>query len=118
MLRELARMAQMPKDVPLRPIPSSSGHSSQCEPRTNPAAGSRESDTRMLSRSFTPAGFSQRSVAQRRLRRSAASRRLLCNTNGCATFLLPDPSGSAASCPICGSTRRLSAAAQPAARPH
>lgn len=62
----------------------------------------------MLSRTFT-AGFSQRSVAQRRLRRSAANRRLFCSTNGCATYMLPDESGSTASCPICGSTRRLSA---------
>jgi hypothetical protein len=89
------------------------------EPRTHTAGGSPESDTRMLSRSFTQTGFSQRTAAQRRLRRSAASRRLFCSTNGCTTFMLPDPSGSGATCPICGSTRRLAlSVAQPAARPH
>jgi hypothetical protein len=120
MLKALARLAQMPIHSPLRLIPSSSGITSECEPRTNPAAGSPESETRMLSRSYTPTGFSQRSAAQRRLRRSAASRRLFCSTNGCATFMLPDPDGASATCPICGKSRRLSAAPlRPVvARPH
>jgi hypothetical protein len=63
----------------------------------------------MLSRSpATPGSLSQRALAQRRLRRSAA-RRLLCSTNGCATFLELDGSGRAAVCPICGAHRLLSA---------
>jgi hypothetical protein len=72
----------------------------------------------MLSRSFTASGFSQRSAAQRRLRRSAAARRLFCSTNGCATFMLVSDDGTSATCPICGNTRRLSALPQPVARPH
>jgi hypothetical protein len=74
----------------------------------------------MLSRTFTPAGLSQRSHAQRRLRRSAASRRLLCSTNGCTTFMVLDDAGTSATCPICGSNKRIKTP-QPepvAARPH
>jgi hypothetical protein len=62
----------------------------------------------MMSRTFT-AGFSQRSHAQRRLRRSAATRHLLCNTNGCTTYMVADPSGLSATCPICGSHARVRA---------
>jgi len=53
-----------------------------------------------------PAGFGQRASAQRRIRRTAA-RRLLCNTNGCATLLTLDFDAGIASCPICGSRRPL-----------
>ncbi len=63
----------------------------------------------MLSRTFSTAGMSQRSAAQRRLRRSAATRHLFCSTNGCTTYMLPDVSGTSATCPICGSRRRLAA---------
>lgn len=60
----------------------------------------------MLTRSpSSPASFSQRALAQRRLRRSA-THRLLCNTNGCATFLEVDADQSMAVCPICGYSRR------------
>jgi hypothetical protein len=64
---------------------------------------------RMLTRSpNTPTALGQRAVAQRRLRRSAADRaagrRLLCTTNGCATFMSLDASGTL-TCPICGSHR-------------
>ena len=48
--------------------------------------------------------MSQRSHAQRRLRRNAAHR-LLCNTNGCATFLEVDLDRRLATCPICGYSR-------------
>ncbi len=60
----------------------------------------------MLSRSpGSPASLSQRAIAQRRLRRSHALR-LLCNTNGCATFMEVDPVRDVAVCPICGYRRR------------
>jgi hypothetical protein len=60
----------------------------------------------MLTRSpSSPASFSQRALAQRRLRRTAAHR-LLCNTNGCTTFLEVDADRHVATCPICGYTRR------------
>jgi hypothetical protein len=65
----------------------------------------------MLTRSMnTPTALGQRAVAQRRLRRSAADRaagrRLLCTTNGCATYMSLDEAGTL-SCPICGSRRQL-----------
>jgi hypothetical protein len=67
----------------------------------------------MLSRSpNTLSHLSQRAHAQRRLRRAAGSRQLLCNTNGCTTFMAIDSAGQTASCPICGSVRRLSQAAR------
>jgi hypothetical protein len=64
----------------------------------------------MLTRSMnTSTALGQRAVAQRRLRRSAADRaagrRLLCTTNGCATFMSLDASGTL-TCPICGNERR------------
>ena len=47
----------------------------------------------------------------RRLRRRAhhadSATRLFCRTNGCASFLVVDPSTSVATCPICGYTRQL-----------
>lgn len=64
----------------------------------------------MLTRSMTtPTALGQRGVAQRRLRRSAADRaagrRLLCTTNGCATYMSLDAAGTL-NCPICGSRRQ------------
>ncbi|MFN8519808.1 MAG: hypothetical protein U0667_10565 [Chloroflexota bacterium] len=60
----------------------------------------------------TSTALGQRAVAQRRLRRSAADRaagrRLLCTTNGCATFMSLDASGTL-TCPICGNQRRYPA---------
>lgn len=68
----------------------------------------------MLSRSpNTLTHLSRRAHAQRRLRRSAVSRQFLCNTNGCTTFMEMDAIGQTARCPICGSTRRLTADARP-----
>jgi hypothetical protein len=71
----------------------------------------------MLSRSpNTPSALGQRAVAQRRLRRSAADRaagrRLLCTTNGCATFMSLDASGTL-TCPICGNHRQIHASVPP-----
>lgn len=69
----------------------------------------------MLTRSpNSPTSLSQRASAQRRLRRSSAHR-LLCNTNGCTTFLEVDPDRHIAVCPICGYSRR--ALGTPAAAP-
>lgn len=66
----------------------------------------------MLTRSpSTPAALGQRAVAQRRLRRAAAGRRLFCTTNGCPTFMDLDASGTVATCHICGNQRRIRAAA-------
>lgn len=64
----------------------------------------------MLNRSMnTPTALGRRAVAQRRLRRSAADRaagrRLLCTTNGCATYMSLDETGTL-TCPICGNHRR------------
>jgi hypothetical protein len=56
-----------------------------------------------------PARLTQRSQAQRRIRRTSA-RRLFCSTNGCTTFLVPDASGALARCPVCGYQRLLQAA--------
>ncbi|HYL40006.1 MAG TPA: hypothetical protein VET90_01745 [Candidatus Binatus sp.] len=40
-------------------------------------------------------------------RRSHASGRLYCGTNGCASFLTIDPDHRVATCEVCGFTRRL-----------
>jgi hypothetical protein len=73
----------------------------------------------MLSRSPSSAvSLSVRAAAQRRLRRTSANHRLYCSTNGCATFLVPDGSGTMATCPICGSHRRLSVSGAPSPLPH
>jgi hypothetical protein len=39
-------------------------------------------------------------------RRSVATTRPYCRTNGCASFLDIDPTTGVASCPICGYTQR------------
>jgi predicted Zn-ribbon and HTH transcriptional regulator len=67
----------------------------------------------MLSRSpNTLTHLSRRAHAQRRLRRTAVSRQVLCSTNGCTTFMEIDSIANTARCPICGSARRLSQAAR------
>jgi len=44
----------------------------------------------------------------RRLRRrTSATNRLYCSTNGCASFLELDLDRGSATCPICGYERRL-----------
>ncbi|HEX8025663.1 MAG TPA: hypothetical protein VF484_05635 [Candidatus Limnocylindrales bacterium] len=49
-----------------------------------------------------------RSASMRRLRRrTEGSHRLLCNTNGCATYLELDLDRGLATCPVCGYRRRL-----------
>ena len=54
------------------------------------------------------ASLTQRTAAQRRIRRTAAFRPL-CSTNGCATYLDVDPVRREASCPICGYHRAVAA---------
>jgi hypothetical protein len=70
----------------------------------------------MLTRSMNTTALGQRAVAQRRLRRSAADRaagrRLLCTTNGCATYMSLDASGTL-TCPICGKQREHRASPPP-----
>jgi hypothetical protein len=62
----------------------------------------------VLSRSTT-ASLTGRASAMRRLRRrSAATGKLYCRTNGCASFLQLDPATGVATCPICGYRRHLS----------
>lgn len=64
----------------------------------------------MMTRS-TPATFSGRATAMRRLRRRAnhasTATRPYCRTNGCASFLEIDPTTGVATCPVCGFIRRL-----------
>jgi hypothetical protein len=65
-----------------------------------------------------PDALSRRTMAQRRIRRTAPNR-LFCSTNGCATYLVPDDDGRGATCPICGLRRRTrDAAGTPAQRTH
>jgi hypothetical protein len=44
----------------------------------------------------------------RRMRRRANADPLYCRTNGCTTHLAVDPFSGIATCPVCGSQRRLS----------
>jgi hypothetical protein len=65
-----------------------------------------------------PGALTQRAMAQRRIRRTAADR-LFCSTNGCTTFLVPDDDGGKATCPVCGLRRRIrSSAGDDHPRPH
>ncbi len=100
------------REPSLRPRnPSSSETNDQMV--TADRAGRRK-ESRMLSRSpNTLTHLSRRAHAQRRLRRSAVSRQVLCSTNGCPTFMEMDAIGHTARCPICGSVRRISPAPRP-----
>jgi hypothetical protein len=61
----------------------------------------------MLSRT-TQSSFAGRSASMRRMRRrTTATGRIYCGTNGCASFLRIDPDRKVASCDVCGYTRRL-----------
>jgi hypothetical protein len=49
-----------------------------------------------------------RAASIRRMRRrSMATTRLYCQTNGCTSFLEVHPEGGIAVCPVCAYTRRL-----------
>jgi hypothetical protein len=65
----------------------------------------------MLSRSMTQA-TSARAGSIRRMRRrstaSAANGRIFCSTNGCASFLVVDPTSGVAICPVCDFRRQPS----------
>ena len=73
----------------------------------------------MLTRTpHMPDSVSRRSLAQRRIRRTAPHR-LFCSTNGCTTYLVLDDDGRQATCPVCGLRRRFRDAVEPEARrPH
>lgn len=72
----------------------------------------------MLTRTpHAPDSLSRRTMAQRRIRRTAANR-LFCSTNGCATYLVLDDDGRHATCPICGLERTVRQGASSALRPH
>jgi len=71
-----------------------------------PAA--RKDQLQMLTRhAATPANVSRRATAMRRQRRRTNNSRLYCGTNGCTSFLVPDPATGVARCVICGYSRRL-----------
>lgn len=75
-------------------------------------------DPTMLTRTpHAPDNLSRRSLAQRRIRRTAPNR-LFCSTNGCTTYLVPDEDGRRATCPICGLRRSIRADGAAAPRPH
>ena len=64
----------------------------------------------MMTRSTTTA-VTGRASAMRRMRRrtqsaTAGESRMLCRTNGCASFLEVDPTTGRAVCPVCGYTPR------------
>jgi hypothetical protein len=55
-----------------------------------------------------PLAVARRLSDRRRARRRRAQRReLYCRTNGCTTFLVPEPDGKTATCPVCGARRRI-----------
>ena len=56
---------------------------------------------------YSHSNFGQNASARRRIRRTSAGNRLFCSTNGCATYLQPDASGTSATCPVCGARRTL-----------
>ena len=43
----------------------------------------------------------------RRMRRRSMATELYCRTNGCASFLEPQPERGIAVCPVCGYSRRI-----------
>jgi hypothetical protein len=61
----------------------------------------------MLTRATTNAVAHRASSMRRMRRRTAATTRLYCATNGCTTYLVVDEIGQVAYCEICGYTRRL-----------
>jgi hypothetical protein len=61
----------------------------------------------MQPRSITHSNFGYGASARRRIRRTSAGHRLFCTTNGCATILQLDASGTSATCPICGARRTI-----------
>ena len=62
----------------------------------------------MMSRSTTTTVVGRASSMRRMRRRTSTANngRFYCNTNGCPSFLVVDPTTGVATCPICGSTRR------------
>lgn len=61
----------------------------------------------MLSRSLHTSAVGRAASMRRLRRRVATTPRLFCSTNGCASFLVVDPDGHEAICPVCGYRRHL-----------
>jgi hypothetical protein len=61
----------------------------------------------MLSRTYQSSVVGRSASIRRMRRRSTASGRMYCGTNGCASFLTIDPERKLAVCEVCGYTRRL-----------
>jgi hypothetical protein len=61
----------------------------------------------MLSRTYQSSIVGRSASIRRQRRRSIASTRLYCRTNGCTSFLELHPEGGIATCPVCGYTKRL-----------
>lgn len=60
----------------------------------------------MLTRSYHSSVVG-RSASIRRMRRRSMTTKLYCRTNGCTSFLEPQPERGVAVCPVCGYTNRL-----------
>ena len=61
----------------------------------------------MLSRSFQSSVVGRSASIRRMRRRSTASVRLYCSTNGCTTLLELELDSNIATCPVCGLRRRV-----------
>lgn len=61
----------------------------------------------MLSRTYQSSIVGRSASIRRMRRRSMATTRLYCRTNGCTSFLELHPEGGIATCPVCGYSRRI-----------
>jgi hypothetical protein len=61
----------------------------------------------MLSRTYHSSMVGRSASIRRMRRRSIATTRLFCRTNGCTSFLELFPERGIAVCPVCSSTRRI-----------
>ena len=61
----------------------------------------------MLSRTYQSSMVGRSASIRRMRRRSLATTRLYCRTNGCTSFLELFPERGMAVCPVCSFTRRL-----------
>ena len=62
----------------------------------------------MLTRSLHTSTIGRAASVRRLRRRQVGATRLYCATNGCTSFLEPEPNATEAVCPVCGYRRRLS----------
>ena len=61
----------------------------------------------MLSRNLQTSVVGRSASIRRMRRRTTATSRIYCSTNGCTSFLEIDPENHRAVCPVCGYERRL-----------